>query len=123
MVEYYVLRERTDKSFHVFFVFFPHIKQKVPVNQRAEAANSIYYEAHCRIKDPVYGCAGIITMLNQQIYDAQCQLSKIQAEIAVLNGNHAEIVPPYEPPSFANYSAEGNGTFSSADDPSTPQFY
>ncbi|KAL3510776.1 hypothetical protein ACH5RR_030177 [Cinchona calisaya] len=85
--------------------------EKVPVNQRAETANSIYYEARCRIKDPVYGCAGIITMLGQQIYEAQSQLAKIQAEIAVLNGGHAELVPPFDQitvaPSFAYYSTEG----------------
>ncbi|KAI3465670.1 hypothetical protein Pfo_022333 [Paulownia fortunei] len=61
------------------------ILQDLPVSRRAEAADSLYYEAYCRIKDPVYGCVGIITILQQQIYNTQCQLAKIQAEIAALN--------------------------------------
>ncbi|KAL3501725.1 hypothetical protein ACH5RR_036174 [Cinchona calisaya] len=103
--------------------------QKLPVEQRGEAANAMYYEAYCRIKDPVYGCVGIITLLNQQIYDAQCQLAKIQAEIAVLNGFHAQTGPPCEqldpvaPSLLDNYSLEGNGNFSSTYDPSAHQFY
>ncbi|CDP00630.1 unnamed protein product [Coffea canephora] len=101
--------------------------EKAPVNQRAEAANSIHYEAHCRIKDPVYGCAGIITLLNQQINDAQCELAKIQAEIAAHNGHHAGILPPYQQitdaSSFPNYPVEGDGAFPATHDPSFPQFY
>ncbi|KAK6155270.1 hypothetical protein DH2020_009518 [Rehmannia glutinosa] len=61
------------------------ILQDLPVNRRAEAADSLYYEACCRIKDPVYGCVGMISILHQQIYNAQCQLAMIQAEIATLS--------------------------------------
>ncbi|KAK4417873.1 LOB domain-containing protein 23 [Sesamum alatum] len=57
----------------------------LPVNRRAEAADSLYYEAYCRIKDPVYGCVGLITILHQQIHNAQCQLARIQAEIGALS--------------------------------------
>ncbi|GFQ03688.1 LOB domain-containing protein 23 [Phtheirospermum japonicum] len=60
------------------------ILQDLPVSHRAEAADTLYYEAYCRIKDPVYGCVGMITILNQQIYDAQCQLARIQGEIVAL---------------------------------------
>ncbi|KAL2539010.1 LOB domain-containing protein 24 [Forsythia ovata] len=63
------------------------ILQDLPVNRQGEAADSLYYEAHCRIKDPIHGSVGIITLLHQQIYNAQTQLSKIQAEIAVLSAN------------------------------------
>ncbi|KAL6525101.1 LOB domain-containing protein 23 [Orobanche minor] len=58
--------------------------EDLPIGLRAEAADSLYYEAYCRIKDPVYGCVGMISVLHQQIYDSQCQLDKIQAEIAAL---------------------------------------
>ncbi|KAL3813876.1 hypothetical protein ACJIZ3_015144 [Penstemon smallii] len=61
------------------------ILKDLPENYRAEAANSLYYEAYCRIKDPVYGCVGIITILHQQIHNVQCQLAGIQAEIAALS--------------------------------------
>lgn len=54
------------------------------MHRRAEAADSMYYEAYCRIRDPVHGCVGIITVLNQEIYNTQCQLARIQAHIASL---------------------------------------
>ncbi|KAI3474978.1 hypothetical protein Pfo_030289 [Paulownia fortunei] len=61
------------------------ILQDLPMNRRAEAADSLYCEAYYRIKNPVYGCVGMITILQQQIYNAQCQLVRIQAEIAALS--------------------------------------
>ncbi|KAF8380329.1 hypothetical protein HHK36_027813 [Tetracentron sinense] len=53
---------------------------QVPVHHRAEAANSLYLEAQFRIQDPIYGCAGIISLLQQQIYNAQNHLARIRAE-------------------------------------------
>lgn len=65
------------------------IFQQLPTHQRVQAANSLFYEAQCRIQDPVYGCVGIISLLHQQIHIAQNQLAKTQAEIAVLSTSHA----------------------------------
>ncbi|KAL0450773.1 UNVERIFIED_CONTAM: LOB domain-containing protein 12 [Sesamum latifolium] len=72
------------------------ILKDLPVNRRAEAADSLYYEAYCRIKDPVYGCVGLITILHQQIYNAQCQLARIQAEIAALSTQSQSEVQQYQ---------------------------
>ncbi|CAA0829909.1 LOB domain-containing protein 23 [Striga hermonthica] len=58
--------------------------QDLPPNRRAEAAESLWYEARLRIKDPVYGCVGVISVLQQQIQDLECQLTMIQAQIAAL---------------------------------------
>ncbi|KAK4340300.1 hypothetical protein RND71_041762 [Anisodus tanguticus] len=58
--------------------------QQVEEHQRADVADSLYYEAYCRIKDPVYGCVGIITVLHEEIYHVQCQLAKVQADIDLL---------------------------------------
>ncbi|XVF24657.1 hypothetical protein REPUB_Repub13aG0146000 [Reevesia pubescens] len=58
--------------------------QQLPTNLRAEAADSLYFEAQCRVEDPVYGCVGLIFLLQQQIHNAESQLAKTQAEIAVL---------------------------------------
>ncbi|GFP94948.1 LOB domain-containing protein 24 [Phtheirospermum japonicum] len=66
------------------------ILQDLPVSRRAEAADTLYYEAYCRIKDPVYGCVGMITILHQQIYNAQCQLARIQGEIVALTTQQHE---------------------------------
>jgi hypothetical protein len=59
--------------------------QQLPAHLRAEAANSLYYEAQSRTQDPVYGCVGIISSLHQQIHGVESQLAKTKAEIAVLN--------------------------------------
>ncbi|KAK6156408.1 hypothetical protein DH2020_010656 [Rehmannia glutinosa] len=32
--------------------------QELPEDQRADAVNSMVYEANARLRDPVYGCAG-----------------------------------------------------------------
>ncbi|KAJ6358432.1 hypothetical protein OIU76_000190 [Salix suchowensis] len=59
--------------------------QQLPAHLRAEAANSLYYEAQSRTQDPVYGCVGVISLLHQQIHSVESQLAKTEAEIAVLN--------------------------------------
>ncbi|KAG5559705.1 hypothetical protein RHGRI_009278 [Rhododendron griersonianum] len=66
---------------------FASVHKQLPVNLRAEAADSLYYEAQCRIQDPVYGCVGIISILQQQVNHVQNEIAKAQAEILVLNAN------------------------------------
>ncbi|GMI91921.1 LOB domain-containing protein 24 [Hibiscus trionum] len=58
--------------------------QRLPPHLRAEAADSLYLEAQCRLQDPVYGSVGLIFQLQQQIHAAESQLVKTQAEIAVM---------------------------------------
>ncbi|XP_060671842.1 LOB domain-containing protein 24-like [Ziziphus jujuba] len=65
--------------------------QQLPIHLRVEAAESLYYEAKCRIEDPIYGCAGIISQLHQQIHNAESQVAKIRAQIAFLNSNAHEM--------------------------------
>ena len=55
--------------------------KEVPENQRADTANSIVYEANMRLRDPVYGCMGAISALQQQIQVLQAQLNAVRAEI------------------------------------------
>ncbi|KAK2985097.1 hypothetical protein RJ640_022975 [Escallonia rubra] len=64
--------------------------QQLPVHLRAEAADALYYEAQCRIRDPVYGSVGVISQLHQLICDAQRQLAKAQAEVACFNAQGEE---------------------------------
>ncbi|KAI3669979.1 hypothetical protein L6452_41518 [Arctium lappa] len=61
--------------------------EELPVHLRADAIESLYYEAKCRIQDPVYGCVGIISLLHRQIHIAQSQLAKARVEIAFLHAN------------------------------------
>ncbi|XP_057772536.1 LOB domain-containing protein 15 isoform X1 [Salvia miltiorrhiza] len=54
---------------------------EVPEAQRADAANSLVYEANVRLRDPVYGCMGAISALQQQIQTLQAELNAVRAEI------------------------------------------
>ncbi|CAN4102139.1 unnamed protein product [Withania somnifera] len=54
---------------------------EVPESQRADAANSLVYEANVRLRDPVYGCMGAISALNQQVQSLQAELNATRAEI------------------------------------------
>ncbi|KAF1881413.1 hypothetical protein Lal_00023449 [Lupinus albus] len=55
--------------------------QELPEHQRNDAVSSMVYEANARVKDPVYGCAGAISSLQQQVDVLQTQLALAQAEI------------------------------------------
>ncbi|KAI3929191.1 hypothetical protein MKX01_006427 [Papaver californicum] len=59
--------------------------QRLPVNQRSEAADCMSLEATWRANDPVYGCVGIISQLQQQVLMVQSELAKTQGEIAFHN--------------------------------------
>ncbi|CAH2056821.1 unnamed protein product, partial [Thlaspi arvense] len=48
-----------------------------------DAAECISFEATWRVRDPVYGCVGIISHLQQQIIQTQIEITNIYAEIAL----------------------------------------
>lgn len=69
--------------------------QELPEDQRADAVNSMVYEANARLRDPVYGCAGAICHLQNQIGELQAELAKAQAEILNIqcqNSNLFELI-------------------------------
>ncbi|XP_031392347.1 LOB domain-containing protein 24-like [Punica granatum] len=68
--------------------------QQLPERARSEATESLYYEALCRIQDPVYGCAGIVSWLQQQIHDVESEIAKTQAEITVFLNSTVNISEP-----------------------------
>ncbi|MCD7451578.1 LOB domain-containing protein 4 [Datura stramonium] len=55
--------------------------QELPEQQRGDAVSSMVYEANARVRDPVYGCVGAISSLQQQIDHLQSQLAIAQAEV------------------------------------------
>ncbi|KAK1440119.1 hypothetical protein QVD17_05944 [Tagetes erecta] len=55
--------------------------QELPEHHRGDAVSSMVYEANARIRDPVYGCVGAISSLQQQIDILQTQLAVSQAEV------------------------------------------
>ncbi|GLT74361.1 hypothetical protein SLA2020_461640 [Shorea laevis] len=58
--------------------------QQLPENQRAPAVDCLYYEAQCRVQDPVYGCVGLVSLLYEQIHNAETEIANTQAQIALL---------------------------------------
>ncbi|KAL6563563.1 LOB domain-containing protein 15 [Orobanche gracilis] len=54
---------------------------EVPEFQRSDAANSLVYEANVRLRDPVYGCMGAISALQQHVQTLQAELNSFRAEI------------------------------------------
>ncbi|KAK8355625.1 hypothetical protein V6Z11_A05G303700 [Gossypium hirsutum] len=67
---------------------------EVPESQRADAANSLVYEANVRLRDPVYGCMGAISALQQQVQSLQAELNAVRAEIIKYKCREANLVPP-----------------------------
>lgn len=63
--------------------------QELPVHQRGDAVSSMVYEANARVRDPVYGCVGAISSLQQQIDALQTQLALAQAEVVHLRVRQA----------------------------------
>ncbi|KAM0941266.1 putative transcription factor AS2-LOB family [Dioscorea sansibarensis] len=65
---------------------------ELPEYQRADAVTSMVYEAKARIRDPVYGCAGVICHLQREVSDLQTQLAKAQAEIISMQSQQANLI-------------------------------
>ncbi|XVF46196.1 hypothetical protein PTKIN_Ptkin03bG0008000 [Pterospermum kingtungense] len=59
--------------------------QELPVHQRADAVSSLVYEANARVRDPVYGCVGAISYLQNQVSQLQMQLALAQTEILCIH--------------------------------------
>lgn len=74
-------------------------KQELPVQQRADAVSSLVYEANARVRDPVYGCVGAISFLQNQVSQLQMQLAVAQAEILCIQMQQEPVNnPPTLPP-------------------------
>ncbi|XP_020226247.1 LOB domain-containing protein 12 [Cajanus cajan] len=70
--------------------------QELPVHQRADAVSSLVYEANARVRDPVYGCVGAISYLQNQVSELQMQLAVAQAEIFCIQMEHESVMPTSE---------------------------
>ncbi|ESW13728.1 hypothetical protein PHAVU_008G220900 [Phaseolus vulgaris] len=70
--------------------------QELPVEQRADAVSSLVYEASARVRDPVYGCVGAISYLQNQVADLKMQLAVAQAEIQCIQIDKKSLIVPSE---------------------------
>ncbi|KAK6944599.1 Lateral organ boundaries, LOB [Dillenia turbinata] len=68
---------------------FAYVHKELPEHQRGDAVSSMVYEANARVRDPVYGCVGAISSLQQQINGLQTQLALAQAEVVHLRVRQA----------------------------------
>ena len=64
------------------------IWQDLPVQHRSDAVSSMVYEANARVRDPIYGCVGAISSLQQQIDVLQTQLARAQGEMVHMRMRH-----------------------------------
>ncbi|KAJ9562143.1 hypothetical protein OSB04_007303 [Centaurea solstitialis] len=93
--------------------------EELPVHLRADAIESLYYEAKCRMQDPIYGCVGIISRLHRQINIVQSELAKARAEIAFLRLN----VVATTMLSSSESMAQQNSIYNGLEDSSNSWFY
>ncbi|CAN8317590.1 unnamed protein product [Cochlearia groenlandica] len=73
---------------------------EVHESQRPDTANSLVYEANVRLRDPVYGCMGAISALQQQVQALQAELMSVRSEI--LKYKQQEAVSTLIAPSSSN---------------------
>ncbi|KAL4576634.1 hypothetical protein LXL04_012731 [Taraxacum kok-saghyz] len=51
-------------------------------HQREDAVNTLAYEAEMRLRDPVYGCVGVISLLQHQLRQLQIDLTSAKSELS-----------------------------------------
>ncbi|OIW21128.1 hypothetical protein TanjilG_29784 [Lupinus angustifolius] len=66
--------------------------------QRSDAVKSMVYEANARVRDPVYGCVGAISSLQQQVDVLQTQLALAQAEVVHMKMHQAITLLDHDQP-------------------------
>ncbi|KAK4789593.1 hypothetical protein SAY86_016897 [Trapa natans] len=94
---------------------------EVPESQRADAANSLVYEANVRLRDPVYGCMGAISALQQQVQSLQAELNAVRAEILKYKYREANVLPSSHVTMLSNLDHAGVNVVSVAALPPVPQ--
>ncbi|CAA7056908.1 unnamed protein product [Microthlaspi erraticum] len=65
-------------------------------SQREDAVNSLFYEAEARLRDPVYGCVGLISILQHRLKQLQHDLENAKKELATYIGPQA-LLPMLQP--------------------------
>jgi len=92
-------------------------------SQREDAVNSLAYEADARLRDPVYGCVGLISILQHRLKLVQSDLYNAKKELATYIGPSAlmpMLQPSYGPSSPPNVMAYNVGHAAIMAGPSHP---
>jgi hypothetical protein len=61
--------------------------------QREDAMNSLAYEADMRLRDPVYGCVGVISILQHNLRQLQQDLARAKDELSKYQVINGTIIP------------------------------
>ncbi|KAF2283682.1 hypothetical protein GH714_013829 [Hevea brasiliensis] len=80
--------------------------------QREDAVNSLAYEAEARLHDPVYGCVGLISILQHRLKELQSDLFNAKKELAQYIGSQA-MLPTLQSPAYMPHPHLGNPNASS----------
>jgi hypothetical protein len=81
--------------------------------QREDAVNSLAYEADMRLRDPVYGCVGVISILQHNLRQLQQDLARAKYELSkyqVINGTiiHYSILRRHEHSTLVRHNCTGS---------------
>ncbi|XP_058783683.1 LOB domain-containing protein 36-like [Vicia villosa] len=71
---------------------------EVNESQREDTVSSLAYEAEARLRDPVYGCVGLISSLQDKLKSVQNELYNAKKDLACYVGPQAFLPPPLSPP-------------------------
>jgi hypothetical protein len=78
--------DNPQKFVHVHRVFgasnVTKILNDLHPRQREDAVNSLAYEADMRLRDPIYGCVGVISVLQHRLRQLQEEVHRISYELA-----------------------------------------
>lgn len=89
------------------------ILNELDASQREDAVNSLAYEAEARLRDPVYGCVGLISILQHRLKQVQSDLEQAKKELAAIIGPQA-MLPILQPSAFLLQQHSGNASSSAA---------
>ncbi|KAJ4714941.1 LOB domain-containing protein [Melia azedarach] len=85
---------------------------ELSANLREDAVNSLAYEAEARLRDPVYGCVGLISILQHRLKQVQSDLYNAKKELATYIGPQA-MMPMLQAQGFIPQQHLGNPSSSS----------
>ncbi|KAM5587569.1 LOB domain-containing protein 36-like [Rosa sericea] len=64
---------------------------------REDAVTSLAYEAEARLRDPVYGCVGLISILQNRLKQLQTDLYNAKKDLSTYIGPQALMIPVFHP--------------------------
>jgi len=86
---------------------------EVDASQREDAVKSLAYEAEARLRDPVYGCVGLISHLQNKLKNLQNELNVAKKELATYVGPQIMLPTPMTTAMSSSYFSVTSSSSSS----------